>query len=707
MSRHPGRQRHVDDGGLRGAKRVRTTLKRGLGRSGSVNSDGGAVYPSGSDRVTAPVMRLYRQPVPVRRRRTIALRILSFVLALISVLVLGVAGGFYLWLHDVVAAVQAHSVDIKRAEKELAVTLPGKSSIALLLGDNQRVGFERSAGGRSDTMMLIRADPQAKAITLLSIPRDLRVPVYCPSSPLPRETTRIDYAFAWCGARGSLETVKKLTGLRINYLITVKFRGFKEIVNDLGGIWLDIDRRYYNKNVGSAATAYSSIDLQPGYQLLSGGSALQFVRFRHTDSDFYRQARQQEFVRALKDQLGRNLDPLKLPAIVSAIAHNVEVGSNKSFSVSTVLGYALFALTLPSGHVIQNYVGGTSPVNVNGADELQASPSSIQQAVEQFTHPDVGVSKAANAAALGIKAKRHTEALSPKQTTLTALNGSGIAGAAANANHLLTLRGYHTLLPPNGLAPNAPAQNYVHTQIYFDAAQPGSATAAHTLQPLLAPADVRPLPSDPVLRALDPGSMIVVLTGQSFRNVLTTPAAVTQVPQHAPAVVRLDPLIGRQLLAPFIHRVPFRLETPTVLERSSGPDTAPGDDPAVLYTITKGHKAVRLVFRTGSGDEFWGIEETDWSGAPVLAERHFQHALGAREFQLYYSGAHLHMVVLKLGATSYWVVNTLLDSLSNETMLAIARGLTPLGRTPKRHSRRRPVSSAARRLKPAPSLTVP
>ena len=89
------------------------------------------------------------------------------------------------------------------------------------------------------------------------------------------------------------------------------------------------------------------------------------------------------------------------------------------------------------------------------------------------------------------------------------------------------------------------------------------------------------------------------------------------------------------------------------------------------------HKAVRMIFRTGT-NEFWGIEQTNWPDAPVLADRSFQHDLGGREFSLYYSGSHLHMVVLRSGNTSYWVVNTLLDSLSNETMLAIAKGLKPM-----------------------------
>ena len=62
----------------------------------------------------------------------------------------------------------------------------------------------------------------------------------------------------------------------------------------------------------------------------------------------------------------------------------------------------------------------------------------------------------------------------------------------------------------------------------------------------------------------------------------------------------------------------------------------------------------------------------------MLADRSFRHDLGGREFDLYYTGSHLHMVVLRGHGASYWVVNTLLDSLSNETMLAIAKGLKPL-----------------------------
>ena len=118
---------------------------------------------------------------------------------------------------------------------------------------------------------------------------------------------------------------------------------------------------------------------------------------------------------------------------------------------------------------------------------------------------------------------------------------------------------------------------------------------------------------------------------------------------------------------------------PTVLERNSYPDTLPGDKPVRRYYIDKHHKAVRLVFRTGGG-EFWGDRRRrTGTDAPALSDKSFRHDLGGREFDLYYSGSQLHMVVLHAqGATATGSSTRLLDSLSNETMLAIAKGLKPL-----------------------------
>src|SRR5215210_4506303 len=310
---------------------MRTTLKRGVGRGAAVNGNGRAVYPPG----VVSAVAWYRQPQPPARSGLRILRriLLATLLAMVSVAA-AIGGGSSLYFHQSVAAVRAHSPDVKVAQKQLDVKLPGAAAIALIVGYDHREGPESDLESRSDTVMLVRADPPTKTITMLSFPRDLWVEIHCPQKPgkPPPAVTqdKINGAYSRCGSGGTLETVKHLTGLPVNYLITVNFHGFKQIVSKVGGVWMDVDRRYYNKNVGTFETDYADIDLQPGYQRLNATHALEFVRYRHNDSDFVRLARQQEFVRAFKQQVGqRSRVDLgrKLPGLIAAITDNVEVGA--------------------------------------------------------------------------------------------------------------------------------------------------------------------------------------------------------------------------------------------------------------------------------------------------------------------------------------------------------------------------------------------
>jgi LCP family protein required for cell wall assembly len=645
---------------------MRTTLKRGVGRGAGANGNGRAVFPP----ETAVGVTRYRQPPPPGISGFgIIRRVLLGVLIVISALALGAAGGAYLWFHESVADVQAHP-DLKRVSKELDVPVANHPAIALVIGYDHRAGSESAGPSRSDTVMLIRADPVQKTISLLSFPRDLIVPIYCGATPMRND--RINSAYASCGPRGTLNTVRHLTGLPVNYVITVDFHGFKQVVDKLGGVWMDVDRRYYNKNTGASYNDFANINLQPGYQRLGGGNALEFVRFRHTDDDFHRLARQQEFVRALKQQISHGFSYTDVFALVNDMVHNIGVvaGGHK-LSGTDVVQWAFFAKNLPGGHFFQPKIQG-----VSGYAELTTAQQNVQQAVSEFTSPDVQSSKAANASALGKKIKQ--KAPPPSSVTATVLNGNGVAGAAASASYLLAQRGYKSVPPPNNLEPNTPPgqQNYFHSKIYYDPAQTGARAAAVALQSLMQPADVQKLPRKPWLLSLDPGSMLMVVLGSTFHGDIAQPV-VTQAPKHVPAFVRYDPSQALRLLAPLRPKIPFTLEVPTVLEGNSYPDTLPGDKAVRYYFIQGRHKAVRLVFRTGAG-EFWGVQETDWADAPVLADKSFRHDLNGREFDLYYSGSHLHMVVLKANGASYWVVNTLLDSLSNETMLAIAKGLKPI-----------------------------
>ena len=143
----------------------------------------------------------------------------------------------------------------------------------------------------------MRLDPDSNATSVLSIPRDLKVNI--PGHGLDK----INAAYAIGGPRLTLKTVKALLGIKINHVVNVNFGGFRRAVNYVGCVYADIDRRYFNDNSGFGPD-YATIDIQAGYQKLCGQDALDYVRYRHEDTDVVRAARQQDFLRQAKDQVG-------------------------------------------------------------------------------------------------------------------------------------------------------------------------------------------------------------------------------------------------------------------------------------------------------------------------------------------------------------------------------------------------------------------
>jgi LCP family protein required for cell wall assembly len=486
---------------------------------------------------------------------------------------------------------------------------------------------------------------------------------------------RINSAYAYCGSAGALETVRHLTNLPINYLVSVNFLGFIAVVNKLGGVWMDVDRRYYNKNVGTGSTNFANIDLQPGYQRMTGKEALDFVRFRHTDSDVFRLARQQQFVSAARQRIAASIGPQSLVGIVNTISHHkyleIGVGGGGQFSLNTVYSYAKFAYGLPAGHVFKVAIQG-----LVGSNELSTDPTNIQDAVQTFLNPDVSASATATDVALGKKIRARKRTLPPAQVTVAVLNGNGRPGSASNASYLLGRQGYSVVLPPSNQPANAPNWNYFHSKIYYDPARPGAGKiGAEQVARLVGSADVEPTPAN--IAPLSNGALITAVMGSTFHDQLT-PIVVPKTPTRQPPNIRRDPAETRSTLFKLRKRLPFRLEVPTVLERNSYLDDAPGETPSRVYVLG-GQPTLRLTYRLG-GNEYWGIQMTRWADAPALADKSLTQRINGRLYDLYYTGPHLHMVVLRDNGATYWVVNTLLDSLSNETMLAIARGFRPMGR---------------------------
>ena len=244
-------------------------------------------------------------------------------------------------------------VDVFRANNEALAGIDevlddveaGEPQTILLLGSDDRYD-DRVAGipGRSDTMILVRLDPDREVTSILSIPRDLKVRIptaaSAPASAVNEEeegedgpasddvladpaaapedlaeadsdgdglvVDKINTAYAIGGPRLAVQTVKDVFGLEINHFVNVNFGGFRRAVNRLDCVYVDIDRRYFNDNMPpvDSPTPYATIDVQPGYQRLCGQDSLDYVRYRHGDTDIVRGARQQDWLGESKDQVG-------------------------------------------------------------------------------------------------------------------------------------------------------------------------------------------------------------------------------------------------------------------------------------------------------------------------------------------------------------------------------------------------------------------
>jgi len=258
----------------------------------------------------------------------------------------------------------------------------------LLLGSDRRYAdlkknnklLSKSLPARSDTMMLVRVNPDEDVTTVLSIPRDLKVVI--PG----HGTSKLNDAYALGGPALTLKTLRELLGLKINHVLNVNFGGFRKIVTLVGCVYADIDRRYYHSNVGLPQSAhYAEIDIDPGYQRLCGQKALDYVRFRHADSDLVRAARQQDFLRAMKDQVRNSSLFDDRDRLLDIFTESVQAdGELKSVSgLESVLKLGLFS----AGKPIKQVPFPASFATEGEVQYVTSDDAAIARAVKRFMDP--------------------------------------------------------------------------------------------------------------------------------------------------------------------------------------------------------------------------------------------------------------------------------------------------------------------------------
>jgi LCP family protein required for cell wall assembly len=235
----------------------------------------------------------------------------------------------------------------------------------------------------ADTFMLVRMDPAQGQTSILSIPRDLVVTYTYHGQPPITDKFNSTYSV---GGDDLVEKVvlATLPGITINHVIDFNFAAFLGLVNAIGCVYVDVDQRYYNESDPS----YQFINIQPGYQRLCGEQALNYVRYRHTDSDFVRVARQQDFIRDAKEQLGVWGFLSKWPQLAKAFGSAVLTDIRSPQTIAQLIYVAGFSQDEPIRQVPFLVSNTAYPIETSlGPEEAVAStPALIRQSVDNFLY---------------------------------------------------------------------------------------------------------------------------------------------------------------------------------------------------------------------------------------------------------------------------------------------------------------------------------
>lgn len=220
-------------------------------------------------------------------------------------------GGGYTWflVNKASSAVRNAAHDLARGDKsdlrDRAVKPITNNVSVLVMGvDESEVrGKEYGEAIRTDALLLATFNKDSKTVKLLSIPRDTYTYI-----PIEKKKDKITHAHAFGSAKNgknggpqaSIDAVEKLMNVPVDYFVKFNFKSFIKIVDDLGGIEVDVPVEFTEQDSNDNAEA---IHLEKGVQKLNGEEALALARTRHIDSDAMRGQRQQLVIEAILKKL--------------------------------------------------------------------------------------------------------------------------------------------------------------------------------------------------------------------------------------------------------------------------------------------------------------------------------------------------------------------------------------------------------------------
>ena len=368
---------------------------------------------------------------------------------------------------DAQEAVAAQNVELQPVPAE-ADASDSQINI-LLLGSDERIDGEEPP--RTDTLLLLTLDLRRHTAGMISLPRDLWLPI-----PGYNLTSKINTAYAIGEQRGyplggaqlAKDTVSSFIGQPVQYYVQADFNGFVRLVDEIGGITVHVPETIHDPEYPTADYGYQTFHLEAGTRVLDGQTALKYARTRNMDSDYGRAARQQQLIRAIADKvIAAEMIPTliaKAPRLLSTMWGSVRTDmplqtaaeiadyvSSNSFDLRTLVlddryGEESYSengawILLPDRDLIRPELRKFfDPSAVPGmvADSSSVPPPQIQSRTR--ADADDGPTEL-----LAAGADRNVRVMAAREVRLEILNGTGEAGIAALARRQLEASGWRVV----------------------------------------------------------------------------------------------------------------------------------------------------------------------------------------------------------------------------------------------------------------------
>ena len=304
----------------------------------------------------------------------------------------------------------------------------------------------------TDTLMMVSVKPSTNQVALLSIPRDLLIPI--PGQGWRKINSANAFGEATTPGRGgefARSTIEGLLGLDIPYYIRVDFNGFAKFVDTVGGLDVTVDKSFVDTTYPTENYGVQTVSFSQGQQRMNGKTALEFVRSRHGNngegSDFARAKRQQKILSALKEKL-LTLRTFRNPTLIADMLATLRANVTTNLQIGEILRLAKIGQAIdrskitnkvlddsPGSPLMSSIYGGAYVLVPRGDDWNGLRNAAANVIPENVANTDTG----ASASTFAITS---TSANDSSTMTIEIQNGTSKTGQAREIASKLTTAGF-------------------------------------------------------------------------------------------------------------------------------------------------------------------------------------------------------------------------------------------------------------------------